>query len=109
MHSTLIVARMEEGSAGRVAQLFSDFDATDMPERMGTLRRQLFTYHGLYFHLQDFARPDGGERIERHRHDPRFTSISAELKPYVSAFDPSTWTSPSDAMARCFYRWEAAS
>ncbi|MFD7923227.1 TcmI family type II polyketide cyclase [Streptomyces sp. NPDC059740] len=107
MHSTLIVARMASSHAADVAQLFTDFDATDMPERMGTRRRQLFSYRGLYFHLQDFRENDGGNRIEAARTDPRFVGISDDLKPFITAYDPDTWRSPADAMAQRFYTWEA--
>lgn len=105
MHSTLIVARMEPGSAMDVARLFDEFDGTEMPHRMGTRRRQLFSYRGLYFHLQDFDSENGGERIEEARTDPRFVGISEDLKPFITAYDPATWRSPSDAMARRFYHW----
>lgn len=107
MHSTLIVARMDPASDHEVARLFADFDAGDMPHLMGTRRRQLFSYAGLYFHLQDFDADDGGSRIKRARSDPRFAGISRDLEPFVAAYDPQTWRSPADAMARCFYRWEA--
>ena len=63
MHSTLIVARMRPSDGMDVARLFAEFDSTDMPALMGTRRRQLFGFHGLYFHLQDFDRDDGGEAI----------------------------------------------
>lgn len=107
MHSTLIVARMEPASADDVASLFRDFDTTEMPHRMGTRRRQLFSYRGLYFHLQDFDGDDGGERIEDSKTDPRFVRISADLKPFIEAYDPATWRSPADAMATRFYDWSA--
>ncbi|MGV9427511.1 TcmI family type II polyketide cyclase [Streptomyces sp. NPDC003656] len=107
MHSTLIVARMAPASAEHVAGLFDAFDRTDMPGRMGTRRRQLFEYRGLYFHLQDFDGDDGGDRIEDAKTDPRFVSISQDLKPYIEAYDPATWRSPADAMARRFYAWRA--
>jgi cyclase len=107
MHSTLIVARMEAASADDVARLFAEFDGTDMPHKMGTRRRQLFSYRGLYFHLQDFDSEDGGERIEAAKADPRFVRISDDLKPYIAAFDPATWRSPKDAMAERFYHWSA--
>ncbi|MBM7814518.1 TcmI family type II polyketide cyclase [Saccharothrix algeriensis] len=106
MHSTLIVARMDPGSSTDVARLFSDFDATDVPHRMGTRRRQLFSYRGLYFHLQDFDSDNGGELIERAKSDPRFVGISEDLKPFIEAYDPTTWRSPKDAMAQRFYAWE---
>jgi cyclase len=107
MHSTLIVARMEPDSAPEVARLFGAFDDTEMPHRMGTRRRQLFRYRGLYFHLQDFDADNGGELIEAAKTDPRFVGISADLKPFIEAYDPATWRSPADAMAARFYHWEA--
>ncbi|MEU0743255.1 TcmI family type II polyketide cyclase [Streptomyces sp. NPDC006134] len=108
MHSTLIVARMAPESSAEVAKLFTAFDTTEMPHRMGTRRRQLFSYRGLYFHLQDFDTADGGERIEAAKTDPRFIGISNDLKPFIEAYDPATWRSPADAMATRFYAWEAS-
>ena len=108
MHSTLIVARMAPGSSADVAQLFGDFDATDMPHRMGTRRRQLFAFNGLYFHLQDFDEDNGGELIQGAKDDPRFVRISDDLKPFIDPYDTATWRSPADAMAQRFYRWEAS-
>ncbi|MFD5877002.1 TcmI family type II polyketide cyclase [Streptomyces sp. NPDC060322] len=108
MHSTLIVARMAAASSAEVAGLFSAFDATDMPHRMGTRRRQLFSYRGLYFHLQDFDEDDGKELIEGAKSDPLFVGISNDLKPFIEAYDPATWRSPADAMAGRFYSWEAS-
>jgi cyclase len=104
MHSTLIVARMAPESAGEVAALFSKFDQTEMPQLMGTRRRQLFSYQGLYFHLQDFD-ADGGAAIAQARQHPLFVGISDDLKPFISPYDPQTWRSPADAMATNFYDW----
>ncbi|MGW3820376.1 TcmI family type II polyketide cyclase [Streptomyces sp. NPDC005046] len=108
MHSNLIVAKMDSRSSADVARLFGAFDETDMPHRMGTRRRQLFMFNGLYFHLQDFDDDNGGELIERAKADPRFMRISQDLKPFIDAYDPATWRSPADAMARRFYTWESA-
>lgn len=108
MHSTLIVARMAPGSSTDVADLFAEFDATDMPHRMGTRRRQLFAFNGLYFHLQDFDEDNGGELIQGAKDDPRFVRISDDLQPFIDPYDPATWRSPADAMARRFYRWQAS-
>ncbi|MEN3586244.1 TcmI family type II polyketide cyclase [Streptomyces sp. ZYX-F-203] len=107
MHSNLIVARMDCRSSDEVARLFGAFDETEMPHRMGTRRRQLFMFNGLYFHLQDFDGEDGGELIEKAKTDPRFVRISQDLKPFVDAYDPATWRSPADAMAKRFYHWES--
>lgn len=106
MHSTLIVARMRPERSSEVAQLFGAFDQTDMPCRMGTRRRELFTYQGLYFHLQDFDGDHGDDRILQARTDPRFIKISDDLKAYIEPYDPTTWRSPADAMATRFYHWE---
>lgn len=106
MQSTLIVARMEPRWQPEVARLFGEFDRTDMPDRMGTRRRELFTYQGLYFHLQDFDDEHGDDRILQARTDPRFIKISDDLKGYIEAYDPLTWRSPADAMATRFYHWE---
>lgn len=105
MHSTLIVARMTPGAGDEVARIFGEFDRTEMPDLMGTRRRQLFSYHGLYFHLQDFD-SDGGQAIERARSHPLFGDISNALKAHIDPYDPETWKSPVDAMAYRFYRWE---
>lgn len=107
MHTTLIVARMHPESGGDVAKLFADFDETEMPHIMGTRRRQLFSYRGLYFHLQNFDEDNGGQLIEQAKTDPRFVRISEDLKPFIEAYDPATWRSPADAMATRFYNWEA--
>ncbi|MFI7015943.1 TcmI family type II polyketide cyclase [Streptomyces sp. NPDC050164] len=109
MHTTLIVARLDPKSIDDVGALFAEFDRTEMPHRMGTLRRQLFSYQGLYFHLQDFASQDGSERIAEARSHPLFTRISDDLKKHITAYDPETWRSPADAMAQRFYHWEQES
>lgn len=73
MHSTLIVARMDPSANVDVAKIFGEFDEGDMPHLMGTRRRQLFHYRGLYFHLQDFDETNGPERIEAAKTDYRCT------------------------------------
>jgi cyclase len=108
MHSTLIVARMNPDSRDQVAEIFDEFDRTGMPDSMGTRRRQLFFYRGLYFHLQDFESDDGGTAIQTARSHPLFVKVSADLTPYIEAYDPSSWRSPADAMATPFYHWAAS-
>ena len=107
MHSTLIVARMEPEASGAVAHLFENFDRSDMPDLMGTRRRQLFHYQGLYFHLQDFDDEHGAQVIEAAKSHPFFVQISRDLKQFIRAYNPKTWQSPKDAMATRFYHWNA--
>ena len=106
MHSTLIVARMLPQSAEDVARIFGEFDQIGMPDLMGTRRRELFSYNGLYFHLQDFDSENGGSAIEETKTHPLFVQVSADLKPYIEAYNPATWRSPADAMAQRFYHWD---
>jgi len=106
VYSTLIVARIRPDAQADVAAIFERFDATHMPDRMGTRRRELFHYRGLYFHLQDFDSPAGGDAIEEARTDPLFVQVSADLKPFIEAYDPATWRSPADALATRFYHWQ---
>jgi cyclase len=105
VHSTLIVARIKPGAEGDVAKLFEQFDTTEMPQLMGTKRRQLFSFHDLYFHLQDFADDSGGTAIEEAKTHPLFVDISEALKAHIDPYDPATWRSPADAMAHRFYHW----
>lgn len=107
MYSTLIVARMNPESSTSVADLFAEFDSGDTPALMGTRRRELFHYRGLYFHLQDFDGEQGGEAIQEARTQPSFVQISNDLKQFIEAYDPKTWRSPKDAMATPFYHWAA--
>jgi len=107
MYSTLIVAKLREGSADSVADLFTRFDQSEMPGLMGTRRRELFLFRGLYFHLQDFDDSQGGDAIQEARTHPAFVKISNDLKEHIEAYDPETWRSPKDAMATRFYRWSA--
>ncbi|MEU1318181.1 TcmI family type II polyketide cyclase [Streptomyces tibetensis] len=106
MFSSLIIARMDISHADAVAEVFTGFDATDMPARMGTRRRELFHYRGLYFHLQDFESPNGTGAVEAAKSDPRFIQVSNDLKPYIEAYSPD-WRSPKDAMAERFYHWSS--
>lgn len=105
MHSTLIVARMRPEDADDVTRVFRAFDETEMPALMGTRRRQLFHYRGLYFHLQDFDADEGEVAVETAKTHPLFVQISDDLKAYIEAYDPLTWRSPKDAMATRFYDW----
>jgi cyclase len=105
MHSTLIVARMEPRHGDAVANLFAEFDGGELPGLMGTRRRQLFHFNGLYFHVQDFDDEHGRDRVAAVASHPAFVKISDDLRPFVAAYDPETWRSPADAMATRFYHW----
>jgi hypothetical protein len=105
--STLIVARIANGSAPLVADLFRQSDlGTPLPRELGVRRRSLFQYHDLYFHLVDFNGP-ADQAVRAGRDLPDFRHLSDALSAYVTPYDPDTWRSPADAMAQEFYRYEA--
>ena len=104
LHTSLIIAKLNTDRFDEIRNLFTEFDRSHMPERMGTVRRQLFTFHDLYFHLQDFETEDA-DRIESAKTDPVFVQISKDLRQYFKPYNPN-WKSPKDAIANRFYHWE---
>ncbi|KIZ15096.1 TcmI family type II polyketide cyclase [Streptomyces natalensis] len=105
MHHALIVARMAPQSAPRIAEVFAASDQTELPHLIGVSRRSLFQFGEVYLHLIESEKPPGPEIAKLTDH-PEFRSVSDKLSAYVSAYDPETWRSPKDAMARQFYTWE---
>ncbi|MFF9489349.1 TcmI family type II polyketide cyclase [Streptomyces sp. NPDC014676] len=107
MHHALIVARMKPGSAPDIAGVFADSDRGELPRLIGVSRRSLFQFgDDLYLHLIE-SEQDPAPAIAKVAGHPEFRGISERLEAYVSPYDPATWRSPKDAMARCFYRWES--
>jgi cyclase len=104
-HQALIVARMAPGSAPHIADLFAASDNGELPHLVGVQRRTLFEFGDVYLHLIESDRPPGPAIAQVAEH-PAFRDISEKLQAYVSAYNPETWRSPKDAMAREFYRWE---
>lgn len=106
MDRSLIIARMQPEADLDVAAIFARSDATSLPHVIGVRERALFTFHELYVHMVDFDR-DVESAMQTAQSLPAFRGISEELQPYISAYDPTTWHGPRDAMARCFYHWSA--
>jgi cyclase len=106
MSRTLIVARMRHGSEDAVKHIFAESDLGELPRMLGVRERRLYRFHDLYFHSiesnEDLALPLAGLREH-----PLFADINKKLSAHVTAYDPATWRSPSDAMAREFYLWRA--
>jgi cyclase len=105
MHQTLIVARMAPESALDIAKVFEESDRGELPHLVGVARRSLFQFDAVYLYLIESAQAPGPAIAKAAGH-PEFRDVSERLAAYVSAYDPATWRSPKDAMARCFYRWE---
>ncbi|MEU6079095.1 TcmI family type II polyketide cyclase [Streptomyces sp. NPDC047108] len=102
-HRTLIVARMDPDDADKVAALFAESDATDLPHMIGVQRRTLFRFHGLYFHLVEAEAPINGDLYKARSH-PLYQDINTRLQEFMTPYDPS-WREPKDSMAEAFYSW----
>ncbi|WP_346099511.1 TcmI family type II polyketide cyclase [Streptomyces olivaceiscleroticus] len=102
VHAGVIVNRMETSAIPEVSRLFANLDATDFPRKMGTLRRQVFLYQGIYLHIQDFERQDSKEVIGDawKESDPRFLQIVDDLTPLVPPYDAS-----GGQLATRVYHW----
>ncbi|MER5335359.1 TcmI family type II polyketide cyclase [Micromonospora sp. NPDC049460] len=106
MDRSLIVAKVVPSAEARVAEIFAESDATELPHLVGVRHRSLYRLGDLYVHLLETDAP-AGAAVEAARGHPEFVRVSARLRPYVSPYLP-TWREPRDAMARCFYRFDAA-
>jgi cyclase len=107
MDRTLIVARIRPGvQEDQIAEVFAESDNTELPKMAGVRSRTLFRFHNLYMHLID-AETAAGLNLDSVRHHQLFRKVSEDLEPFIAPYDPATWKSPADAMARSFYRWTA--
>ncbi|WP_200207346.1 TcmI family type II polyketide cyclase [Micromonospora coerulea] len=105
MDRSLIVAKVVPTAEDRVAEIFAESDATELPLLVGVRHRSLYRLHDLYVHLLETELPGEGA-VENARGHPEFARVSARLRPFISPYLPD-WQSPRDAMAHCFYRFDA--
>ncbi|MGN9804662.1 TcmI family type II polyketide cyclase [Micromonospora sp. L32] len=105
MDRSLIVAKVVPSAEAQVAEIFAESDATELPRLVGVRHRSLYRLHDLYVHLLETEAPTPGA-VEAARGHPEFQRVSARLRPYISPYLP-TWREPRDAMAHCFYRFDA--
>lgn len=102
----LIVARIKPGSEEAVAGIFAESDASELPELGGVVHRSLWVLDDIYIHLVE-TDDEFDHAVDAIRDHPLFRDISKKLEDHIEPYDPETWRSPKDAMARQFYRWDA--
>jgi hypothetical protein len=105
MSRLLIVGRIRPSAEEQVAQIFAESDQTELSTITRARHRSLYTLGDLYLHLveMDGAGPAGLQAASRH---PLFAQLNERLSACTSPY-LATWQSPRDAMARCFYSWDA--
>ncbi|KXK58565.1 polyketide synthase [Micromonospora rosaria] len=106
MSRLLIVSRIIPGAEGRVAQIYSESDATELPGLTGVRHRSLYSLHDVCVHLMETADVDPDELAAARNH-PLFLEVNERLSAHTSPYLP-TWRSPRDAIAGCFYTWNAS-
>ena len=102
----LIVAKIKPGSEEAVAEIFAESDSTELPHQAGVVHRSLWVMDDIYIHLVE-TRDDFDEAVDGIRDHELFRDISKKLEPHIQPYDPETWKSPKDAMAREFYHWDS--
>lgn len=105
MNRSLIVAKIAPGSQAEVARIFAASDATELPRVAGVHHRSLYNIGDLYIHLLETAHT-GHEAVAEARRNPEFKRVSDRLREHISPY-LTTWASPHDAIAECFYSYEA--
>jgi cyclase len=107
-HRSLIVARMAPADKKHVAAAFARSDSGPLPHLVGVTHRSLFRFGGdLYFHYIE-ADAEVAPAVDEIRTHDLYQEVNDELAPWITAYDPETWRSPRDAMAKEFYRWDAS-
>jgi hypothetical protein len=106
-HLTVVVNRIKPGAEPTVAQVFAESDAGPLPARMGVTGRWLYSIDDVYLHLFTSREAPGEEAMRQSHGELPFAKLIDELSAYLSPYNPETWRSHKDAVARPFYRWRA--
>ena len=102
----LIVAKLKPGAEEKIAEIFAESDATELPKLVGVRHRSLFVLEDVYVHYVE-TDDEFDQSVADVRDHPLFKDISKKLEPYVVPYNPATWKSPKDATAREFYSWDS--
>jgi cyclase len=90
--TTVIIQRMKPGSE----------------EDIGVTGRWLYSMEDVFVHILEQDRVKAAAvRANHESMRPAFAKVMAALAPYVSPYNPETWQSPRDSVARVFHRWTA--
>ncbi|MGK5441411.1 TcmI family type II polyketide cyclase [Micromonospora sp. URMC 105] len=102
---TVVVGRIKPGAEPDVARIFGESDAGSLPVQLGVTGRWLYSIDDVYVHLLERTAAAAGGGPDHNQ--PAFAKVMAELSPFISPYNPETWHSPKDAVAKEFYRWQA--
>jgi cyclase len=103
---TVIVAKIQPGSDEQVAKIFAQSDSSELPRLAGVRHRSLFVLDDVYVHLIE-SEGDLDAALAGLRDHKLFREINGKLQAHIQPYNPATWQSPKDAMARLIYDWDA--
>jgi cyclase len=98
MHRLVIVAKIIPSAEQKIAQIFAESDATELPGVVGVRHRSLYRLDDLYVHLVESPEPPDAA-LETARRHPEFARVSQRLRPYVSPYLPD-WPVPATGSTR---------
>ncbi|MEH1015998.1 TcmI family type II polyketide cyclase [Micromonospora sp. CPCC 206060] len=104
MNRLLIVGKVLPGGDGELAEIFAEADGTELPIITGVQHRSLYRLGDLYLHLME---TDANHAMTAQGQEhPAFRRVFQRLAGCTEPYLP-TARDPRDAMAACFYRWDA--
>ncbi|MBM0238406.1 TcmI family type II polyketide cyclase [Micromonospora sp. ATA32] len=104
---TVIVGHIKPGSEPDVARIFGESDAGPLPVKLGVTGRWLYSIDDVYVHLLERTDAAIADATGQDHEQPAFAKIMGDLSPFISPYNPDTWRSPEDAVAKEYYRWQA--
>lgn len=105
MNRLLVIGRIDPGSERHVAEIFAESDATELPAVTGTRHRSLYRLGDLFVHLTE-TEPQAPPPFAAAQGHPLLAEVGRRLAEHVSPYLPHL-VAPGDAVAGCFYRWDA--
>src|SRR5262245_19316762 len=101
----VIVAKIKPGCEDKVAAVFAESDAGELPGLVGCRHRSLYILGDIYVHYVE-TDSEFVQAVGTVREHPLFKEISLKLEPYISAYK-ADWKDHRDATAVQFYSWDA--
>lgn len=106
MSRLLIVSRILPGTEDQLARIFAESDAAGLPALTGVRHRSLYCLRDVVVHLMETdVAPDAVAAARTH---PLHREVDERLAAHTTPYLPDQ-RSPDDALAGCFYHWDAPS
>ena len=105
MSRLVIVSRIIPGAEGRVAQIFAESDATELPGLDRARHRSLYRLHDLCVHLMETTEVDPRHPGHRANH-PLFSRPTSGFGTHLGV--PADLALPQGRTGQLFYSWDVS-